>query len=92
MSSEKMTPAEHDAERHEQFDGLCDCLRRIALKSPRYLSIDQCVALAEICRDVADALDAGEGERKKRYMTLVPKSLKAVGVDALGRKLFVRVP
>jgi hypothetical protein len=82
-----MPPTDHEAKKHEAFIGLCESIFKLGRWRP-YLTKPQCIALAETCRDLADALDAGEGERSKRYRIPTRKKLINVGLDAQGRRLF----
>jgi hypothetical protein len=82
-----MPPTDHEAKQHEVFIQLCDSILKLG-RWRGYLTKPQAIALAETCRDLADALDAGEGERSKRYLVPVRKKLIDVGLDAQGRRLF----
>lgn len=82
-----MPPTEHDAKQHGVFIGLCERILKLG-RWRGYLTKPQAIALAETCRDLADALDAGEGERCKRYLTAVRKKLIDVGLDARGRRIY----
>jgi hypothetical protein len=86
-----MAATEHEAQQHEVFIKLCESILQLA-RWRDYLSRPQAIALAETCRDLADALDKGEGERCKRYLIPTRKRLINVGLDAQGRRLFRLTP
>jgi hypothetical protein len=64
-----------DDQRHDIFIGIARVLARLG-RSRAFLTRPQCVALAELARDVADELDLGEGDRIRR--------LRCVGSDQMG--------
>jgi hypothetical protein len=68
-----------EEQRHEIFTGIARVLVRLG-RSRNFLTHPQSMALAELARDVADELDAGEGERIRH--------LRCAGSDQAGRLLF----
>jgi hypothetical protein len=64
-----------EEQRHEIFAGIARTLARLG-RSRSFLTTAQAMALAELCRDVADELDHGESERIRR--------LRCVGSDHMG--------
>jgi len=59
MSNEQPEPPfDLEAARHETFEQIAGCLRRLS-KASKLLERTHRMALAELCRDVADAFDEG---------------------------------
>jgi hypothetical protein len=84
-----MSETDLDAARSETVADIAGCLYRLS-RANKFLTLAQRVALAEIARDLGDALDEGR--------TLMPRDktpklrlIKTDYVDANGRPLFRQV-
>ena len=82
-----MTRDELDAARQETVMGISGCLQRLEA-ARTLLSLEQRFALAEECRNLADALDKGRVLRSTSK-PMPPKRLVRTGkLDSAGRPLF----
>jgi hypothetical protein len=81
-----MNELDLDAARSETTADIAGCLHRLS-RASKFLTLAQRVALAEIARDLGDALDEGRS-LSPRDKTPRQRFIKSEHVDEKGRPLF----
>jgi hypothetical protein len=84
-----MTPV-NEEQRIQVVLDLITCIGRLVKPQWReLLKPTERVMVSEIIRDLADAIDHGEGDRRTRKLRLVPKRvMRSEQIDPLGRSLY----
>lgn len=81
---------ELDAARSETTADIAGCLHRLS-RASKFLTLAQRVALAEIARDLGDALDEGRSLSPRDKTTPRLRFIRTDYVDEKGRPLFRQV-
>jgi hypothetical protein len=85
-----MSELDLDAARNETVNEISGCLHRLS-RANKFLTLAQRVALAEIARDLADALDEGRALSPRDKTMPRRRFIKTDQVDTNGRPLFRQI-